>query len=145
MEQRAWTLQRMEPFLRPSVLASGLAVTALLAGCGSDAKPAVCKDVEGLQKTVAGIRDVPLTQGAGAALKQYATELRSQLTALKSDAKAQYASELAQLDASVSALSSSVDTAQATPGAASLAGLATSTKAVGSATKALASAVSSTC
>ena len=90
-------------------LAALCLVAAVLTGCGdggdtagsdadasssSSSTPAVCSDLAALQKSVQGIKDTSLDQGALSKISAELRTIQQQLKQLRSDAKDNYSSEL---------------------------------------------------
>lgn len=140
---------------RRTLVAGGLLLAAL-AACGSSGTsssggstpsptPAVCGDVDSLQKSVQALKDVSVGQGALATLRTDVDQVKQGVTTLTADARSQYASETAQLKVAVDTLSADVDAAKAGPSAATLAAVAASVGKVATAAEALKTAVKGTC
>ncbi|MGZ4474606.1 MAG: hypothetical protein ACXVWU_05930 [Nocardioides sp.] len=135
-----------------------LVAAAVLTGCsststsggsspsaGASSKPAVCADVEHLKKSVQGLKNTTISQGALAKVTSDVATIKQQFTTLKGDAKGQYAAEVSQVSSALDGLSANVDAAKASTTAATLSAVATSLRRVGTSVQALGAAVSSTC
>lgn len=144
-------LEDMERRLgRTPVVATCLALVAVLAGCGgtsnsSSSKPAVCTDVDNVKASVQSLRDVSVGQGALTKIQGDLATIRQQLATLKADAKTQFAADTSKLQSAVDTLSANVSAAKADPSATTLSAVGTAVAGVADAMKGLASATSSTC
>jgi hypothetical protein len=131
---------------RAGLLVTGLLMTLVtVTGCGGKDKPAVCSDVDSLQSSISGLKDVKLQQGALTTLQNKLTQVQDDYNQLKSDAKSQFSSELSAVDSAATAFKTSLQAASADPSAATLAALAVPLQTLTSALSNLQSAVQDTC
>lgn len=149
----------MTGIVRPHRVAALCLAAVVLAGCGEtadtggdstpsgspDGSTAVCSDVEALEKSVRGLRDTSLDQGALAKISEDLDTIQKQVATLKDDAKDEYSSEIDQLSSAVDTLSTSVNAATENPTSSTLATVASSLRGVGTAARGLQSAVAGSC
>lgn len=128
-----------------AALAAGVTFASVLVGCGSSSKPAVCSDVDALQKSVQSLRDVQLDSGALTKIRDDLSTISTQFDTFKKDAKSEFSSDVANVRRAIDELSTNVATAKQSPTASNLAATGTAVKGVADATKKLADSVASTC
>ena len=120
------------------------AMTLGLTSCGQDT-PAVCDDVDQLQKSVASLKDVQLQQGALSELTTRLKTVQTDARQLQADASKEFADEVAAVKKAGDALGVGIDQAKADPSVATLSALKPQVTALGTALSNLTDAVSSTC
>jgi hypothetical protein len=94
-------------------------VVALIAGCGSS-KPAFCKNVSELQKSVKNIS----ASGGLSSLKTQLQTIETQAKGLVSSAKSDFPNETTAIDTAVSQLQTNIKALPSSPSAAQLAAVA---------------------
>ncbi|HET7489216.1 MAG TPA: hypothetical protein VFJ85_14895 [Acidimicrobiales bacterium] len=128
-----------------ALVLAALAFAVLLAACSNDSKPAVCTDVDNIQKTVDDLKNVKPEAGALGNIQSELTTLKQQFGILRTDAKSQFQTETTALSASLDSLSSAVDAAKANPSLSTLAPVGTALAGVKDTGQSLVSAVKGTC
>lgn len=118
---------------------------ALLAGCGSSGKPAVCTSVAGLKTDVQNLKDTNVRTEGLSAVSDRLTKVQQQLDTVKSDAKGQYSTQISDLSNALSALSSRVGAARDNLNGGTLTAMASAAGTAVQAGNKLVTAVSNTC
>jgi len=106
--------------MRPTITlgVAGLALSALLAGCGGSDTPPVCDSIDTLKSSMAKVNDVDLTApGGAAALKTAVNEVKPDLQQVKADAKAEFSSDLETIQGGYQTLLESVEALSDDPAA----------------------------
>src|SRR3954447_15978311 len=136
----------MHPRLRSiSVTCLAAASIAVLAGCGSSNKPAVCTDKTNFQDSINQLKDVNVASDGLGALQTQLKDVQSSATTLVASAQDQFAPQAAAFKTAIASLGTAVQTAAGSPSAASISTVAVGISGVQSAFKSLSDAVSSTC
>lgn len=128
-----------------SIVGALLAVGLLVAGCGSDSKPAYCSNVSELEKSVGEIGDVKLETGAIATLQSDLQTVQSNANEVVSSAKEDFPNETNAVKSAVSKFSTTIEQLPPSPTAQQLLPLASEISAVVTASKNLVSATQSAC
>jgi hypothetical protein len=115
-----------------------------LAGCGNN-NPAVCSDVDNLQKSVDNLTDIQLNANTVTELQTGVSDVRRYFDDFARHAKEQYADQSAQLRGAVDGLSTGINAAKAAPGAGTVSAVVVAVQGVGEAARSLTSAVKDTC
>jgi hypothetical protein len=117
-----------------------IGLAALIAGCGSS-KPAYCKNVSALQKSVTGIN----VTGGVSALKTQVQTIQSQAKSVVSSAKSDFPSQTQAIDSAISTLETDVKALSSSPSPAQLAAVAVGVKNTVTSVSGFASATKSKC
>jgi hypothetical protein len=128
-----------------AAFAAGVSFASLLVGCTSNSKPAMCSDIDGLQKSVQSLGDVQLGTGAVAEVRDKLTTISTQFDTFKADAKSEFSDDISKVQSAIDKLSTSLTAAKENPSGASLAAAGTAAKGVADATASLATAVRDAC
>lgn len=135
-------MNRTRQLLASTVLVG--AMTLGLSACGQDT-PAVCDDMDQLQKSVASLKDIQLDQGALSELSSRLKTIRADARQLEADASQEFADEVAAVKKAGDALGAGIDQAVANPSVATISALKPEVAALGTALRSMSDALSSTC
>jgi hypothetical protein len=121
-----------------------LALTAVLAGCGSS-KPAYCTNVDNLKASVKALPSTNVVQNGVSSLESAVTKVQTNAQAVVSSVKSDFPGETTALKNSVQTLSTTVKQAASSPSVSTLAQIPAQVSAVSTSAKNLESATSSKC
>jgi hypothetical protein len=136
------------PGLRPVLLllpGAALVLSAVIAGCSSDSKPAYCTDADQLKTSVQSLGQVDVSTNGLDSLKTALTNVQSSATAFATDAKSEFAPQTTALQNSLSGLDTAIKSAQAQPSAAAIAAIGSSVSQVKTSASDLENAASGKC
>ncbi len=112
---------------------------------GGAASSAVCRDLDAIKTSMAGLKDIKVGQGGLNDLATTLTTVQDQVRRLSQDAKTQYAPETAQVRSSAQALKASLRKAASDPSLDSLGQVKDDLTALGTSFDRLSTAVSQGC
>ena len=119
-------------------------MTLGLSACG-ESTPAVCDDMDQLQRSLASLKDVQLEQGALSELSTRWEAIKTDARQLEDDASKEFADEVDAVKKSGDALGVGIDKAKADPSVATISALQPQIAALATALRNLTDALSSTC
>lgn len=122
-----------------------LAVTAVLAGCGSSSKPAYCTNVANLKSSVKALPSTNVVQNGVSSLESAVTKVLTNAQAVVSSAKSDFPNETTALKSSVNTLSTTVKQAAQSHSVSTLAQIPTQVSAVVTAAKNLEHSTATKC
>ena len=135
--------------MRPKALTGRLAavvvVASALVSCGGDTPPAVCSDVDALSASFEQLKNVDVSQGGLAKLKDDFDQVRSDLSEVKQSATDEYADKIDAVDQAATSLSTHLSAATSAPSADTIAPLRGDLQALGTSLTALKEDVEGTC
>ncbi len=120
------------------------AMTLGLSACG-EGTPAVCDDMDQLQRSLASLKDVQLEQGALSELSTRWETIKTDARQLEDDASKEFADEVDAVKKAGDALGVGIDQAKADPSVATLSALQPQIAALATALSNLTDALRSTC
>ncbi len=120
------------------------AMTLGLSACGGGT-PAVCDDMDQLQRSLASLKDVQLEQGALSELSTRWETVKTDARQLEDDASKEFADEVDAVKKAGDALGVGIDKAKADPSVATLSALQPQIAALSTALGNLTDSLSSTC
>ena len=113
-------------------------------GCSSD-QPAVCDDLDSVQRSVDHLKDVQISESGLTAMGTELRQLQQDLQQLSKDAQAEFGDEVDKVQSSVNTVRSSVTDARATPTISTLSAVGASIRSVQTNFNTLVDALADTC
>lgn len=128
---------------RPVFLVA-VAAAICLTACASD-EAAVCEDVDTLESSVEGLKDVQVSEDGLSTLSSDVTQIQEDVAQLRSDAKSEFGDEVDQVQSMATTLEGSLEAAKSAPSPSTLSAVATAIESVDSSVSALGDALTGTC